>query len=119
MARTIEQVYLDYSGHVEFLGNEINSPNTKGEFDSTLLHLAAYQGDLEACELLVKYGADVNAKGNLDNTPLHDAALSNNEIIIEFLLANGAKKSIENELGQTPLKVAIIGKKENAISLLK
>ena len=119
MARTIQQVYLDYSGHVEFLGIEISSPHTKGGFDSTLLHLAAYRGDLEACDLLIQNGADVNARGNLQNTPLHDAALANNDKIIEFLLVNGANKNLENEFGQTPLKVALIGNKEKAILLLK
>ena len=117
--RTLDQVYLDYSGHVEFLDVDIDSPNTKGGFGSTLLHLAAFRGDLEACQLLIENGALVNARGDLNNTPLHDAALADKDQVIELLLKNGADKKLENDLGQTALKIALIGNKSNAEALLR
>lgn len=49
---------------------------------STVLHWAVTAGNLEAVELLLKYGADIHAKDNFDETPLTLAEKNKREEII-------------------------------------
>jgi len=64
---------------------------------------------LEAAELLLKLGADVNAVDANGETAMHGAALKNLPKVVEFLAANGAKAEIwnrKNRFGSTPWLLA-------------
>ncbi|MCI0746683.1 MAG: ankyrin repeat domain-containing protein [Verrucomicrobia subdivision 3 bacterium] len=64
---------------------------------------------LEAAELLLKLGADVNAVDANGETAMHGAALKNLPKVVQFLANNGAKVEVwnkKNKFGSTPLMFA-------------
>ena len=64
---------------------------------------------LEAAELLLKLGADVNAVDANGETAMHGAALKNLPKVVQFLADKGAKVEIwnrKNKYGWTPLMIA-------------
>jgi len=74
---------------------------------ATLLHVAAEFGNLEAAQLLVERGADVNAKADIDaagvggQTPIFHAAtqfFNWGMPVVEFLVRNGADLSLRARL---------------------
>ena len=49
-------------------------PPNVGDYDKrTPLHVAACEGHLDMCQLLLEYGADPNAKDIYGNTPISEA----------------------------------------------
>lgn len=85
-----------------------SAPDTPVQIDSvgydgdTPLHLVAWRNDLEAVQLLIGAGADVNAKGEMDETPLHIAVHHGNVQMVQALLRAGARADIRSEFGDTP-----------------
>lgn len=61
---------------------------------------------LEAVQLAVVLGADVNATTETGLTALHGAAYTGANSIVRFLVKNGAKINAQDEYGQTPLSIA-------------
>jgi ankyrin repeat protein len=64
---------------------------------------------LEAAQLLLSLGADVNAVDANGETAMHAAALKNLPRVVEFLAGNGAKIDTwnrKNKYGWTPLMIA-------------
>jgi ankyrin repeat protein len=57
----------------------------------------AWRNDLEAVQILVAAGADVNAIGDMGETPLHVAVRSGNVAMVEVLLRAGARDDIRSE----------------------
>jgi len=60
---------------------------------------------LEAVQLALQLGGDVNAMNGNGDTALHIAALKGANAIIQLLVAKGARLDARNKLGQTPLGV--------------
>jgi ankyrin repeat protein len=70
----------------------------------TLLHVAASNGHLDVCQLLIARGADPNAASNKGQRPLHYAAGHGHVEVASLLLDHGADiAAVENEHGGTPL----------------
>ncbi len=64
---------------------------------------------LEAAQLLLKVGADINAVDANGETAMHGAALKNLPKVVQFLADNGAKIEVwnnNNRYGWTPLLIA-------------
>ncbi len=64
---------------------------------------------LEAAQLLLKLGADVNAVDAIGETAMHGAAYKNDPKVVQFLADKGAKIEIwnhKNKWGWTPLQIA-------------
>lgn len=74
----------------------------------TPLHLAAFFGHIDAAEMLVSAGADLNAisRNSLKNTPLHAATAARHVAIALMLLERGADPTIVDAGGCTPLTIA-------------
>jgi hypothetical protein len=70
-------------------GGEI-SVRTSDAYSTTLLGLAAGNGEVELCRLLVERGASVNELAQEDWTALHVAANNGHAAVCTFLAANGA-----------------------------
>ena len=65
--------------------------NIANVFGKTALHRAAERGKLEACEMLIERGANINAEEHTTKlTPLHYAAFRGNVDVIRSLLTAGA-----------------------------
>jgi len=65
---------------------------------------------LEAVQVLLSLGADVNAVDNNGETAMHSAAYKNLPKVVKFLAANGAKIDVWNKndkFGWTPLAIAV------------
>jgi ankyrin repeat protein len=62
---------------------------------------------LEAVQMLVDLGADVNAANQTGDTPLHSAASKGFNTVVRFLVTNGARLDAMNKRGQTPLSAAV------------
>ena len=65
---------------------------------------------LEALEVLLDLGADVNAVDNNGETAMHGAAYKNLPKVVKFLAAKGAKIAVWNKddkFGWTPLAIAV------------
>lgn len=97
-------------------GSNLYSMNSNG-FNS--LHSAVYTRSLKACELLIKFGIDVNARCKTGETALHIACNFELVNIVELLLANGANPNIQDwEHEFTPLHYAVGLNNRQIIKLL-
>ena len=74
----------------------------------TLLHHAAWEGNLEVIPFLLAHGYDVNEPTNRSMTPLHSAAISNQHQAAKLLLENKANPNLKNHLGGVPLIYAAL-----------
>lgn len=69
----------------------------------TLLHTAAYIGDIDSTKLIIASKADANAEEQFNNSPLNFAAGKGYIDIVDVLLKRGADVNHKNEDGWTPL----------------
>jgi ankyrin repeat protein len=69
---------------------------------------AVNKGNIEAVELLIAKGVDVDAKDDrfIGQTPLHRAAWKSYKEIVELLIAAGADVNAKDIIGLTPLHAA-------------
>ncbi|KAI8625412.1 ankyrin repeat-containing domain protein [Xylariaceae sp. FL1651] len=81
----------------------INATDARGR---TALHWAALRGDLEAVELLLDAGADVDVVDEFKCTPLLYAVSSAKPRMIELLILRKADVNFANNRGDTPLHYA-------------
>jgi ankyrin repeat protein len=92
-------------------------PRLKTKDDTTALMLAAGLGRylaesrvterqaLEAVNVVLDFGADVNASNASGNTALHGAAHTKANQVIELLVQHGADVNATNKRGQTPTMI--------------
>lgn len=79
-------------------------PNATDWLGKTALHFAAEKGDLEAAQLLIERGADMNAvEAEYRSTPLSEAAGSGRLGIARLLLENGADPHIPDDAWARPI----------------
>jgi len=89
-------------------------------FGWTLLHLAAYGGNVGTTELLIRKGADVNvrARSKFRNTPLQTALLTGQYATAKLLLEHGADVLVRQAKGFTPMHEAALLGRFDLIELL-
>lgn len=78
---------------------------------STPLSLAAYFGQQEVADYLLRAGAWVNRpdENNIQNAPLHHAAAQGYTRLVVLLLQQNGNPNQENAAGETPLMLAAQG----------
>jgi ankyrin repeat protein len=95
------------------------SPNAELGDQTSALHWAAYNDDLELTKLLLKAGAKPDAHTRLRKlTPLHMAAESGDAALIQTLLDAGTNADVINESGTTPLMIASASGSTSAVETL-
>ncbi|KAL0936855.1 ankyrin-2 ankyrin [Colletotrichum truncatum] len=86
--------------------------------NTSTLHAAAIENDIEMAKLLIKHGADINAMSQSCGTPLHVATDKENLTMITLLLDKGAAINIRDGHGHTPLQLAARENNVDAMELL-
>jgi ankyrin repeat protein len=87
--------------------NELMAGGFKGPDGDTLLHLAAWTGDVEVISRLVGGGADLEARDKSGFTPLACAIETENSPTISRLLELGANPNVRNSAGNVLLHRAV------------
>lgn len=62
---------------------------------------------LEALQLAITFGLDINAANNRGETALHGAALRGADTLVQYLIDHGASLNAKTKQGHTPLDVAM------------
>jgi hypothetical protein len=70
------------------------------------LHKAAQKGCLQACDLLIRHGADMNAQTQDGATALHLAALAGHAEVVALLLKYHPNHTLQDVHGRTALQCA-------------
>ena len=83
------------------MGGDINAKYFKGW---AILHWAAFAGEVELAEYLLKQAINVNVQNDAEITPLHYAAQGGKTEIVKLLLAAGANVHARNDGAETPLQ---------------
>ena len=73
----------------------------------TVLHVAAIEGHLEICKLIVSEVDDKNPLDNQGRTPLHYASIYGHSEIYKFIAERVEEKNPPDNQGKTPLYMAI------------
>jgi ankyrin repeat protein len=77
--------------------------NREGRYGIPIDHAEEERATLEAAQIAVEMGVDVNAVGPGGDTALHDAARQRFVTVIEFLVKSGADLNSRNRRKLTPL----------------
>ena len=88
-------------------GADIKSTGKDG---TTLLHIAADNGDKEMIEYLIGKGIPVNIRDMEDETPFMRAVFGDHRDAVLLLYKLGAKINVQGRNGMTPLMLALINK---------
>jgi len=80
--------------------------NAKCGFDSSPLHGASINGQVDSARILLNNGAHVNAEDSNNRTPLHGASCFGQLMFARFLLEHGANLNARTKQNVTPLYMA-------------
>jgi ankyrin repeat protein len=85
----------------------------------TAMHIAIFNSNFEAIELLLAHGFDIDAAAHSNGyTPLHYCVWLNNANIARFLISHNADRTIKDKDGMTPLERATKeGKRDMILAL--
>lgn len=94
--RAVLETYTDY---IEGDPISCEHRNLLGE---PVIFSAAHNGDIEALEILLAAGAEVNSLGEHRNTPLHEALQAAEFDAARLLIRHGADLNAKNDEGKLP-----------------
>ncbi|CAJ1360115.1 unnamed protein product, partial [Effrenium voratum] len=87
-------------------------------YGRSALHLAALQGVVGLCRMLVSHGADTDTQDGAGNTALHVAVMNWQNLMIRILVEAQACTNILNRGNETPLMLAVNAGNMQAMQLL-
>ncbi|UCG93256.1 MAG: ankyrin repeat domain-containing protein [candidate division WOR-3 bacterium] len=88
------------------------------KYGLTPLHMAASNGQIDICKVLIEKGADVHATDYSQRTALHFVAYHGHPEMIKLFIDKGIDANAQDNNGYTPILWAIFGKKTNTINEL-
>lgn len=92
------------------------SPNNDEKASDNCLHMAARGNNLAMCQLLLRYGADLNKKNEKGHTPLETACRNKNWKIAELFIVEDKNKTMIIDHGV--LRAAIEGCSASIVEML-
>jgi ankyrin repeat protein len=92
----------------DFFELEFTDVHTTNSMGDNALHCAAVWGDLDAAQVLVEAGININQYGDLGFTPLHIACMSGNLDLVRYLVQQGADLFAHSD-GDVPFTTARLG----------
>jgi ankyrin repeat protein len=118
-------MYASVQGNTDLIlllfrhGANVNECTNNGYTTDTALILTCEQNQIEAAEMLLQHGADVNFESRFNWTALHWACDLGNEDLVSLLLHYGANPSLQNNDGLAPLQLAILENQMNIIRVFQ
>lgn len=103
----------------EFVGIPTVSVHTRGNWQSTPLHVAAVRGDVAAITSLLDAGADIQSRGEYGYSPLHEAVEQGHIEAVKLLVERGASVTATTGDGDTAIQSAQILKEHEIEGILK
>lgn len=96
------------------------NPNVLNSHGQAALHIAASEGFLEVCEILINFGQqiDVNLRDIQGRTALHLACLGGFVRVAEFLLISGADVNVMDRSGNSALHYAAQTQSDDLVEVL-
>jgi len=94
-------------------------PNYKGYKGETAAHRAAENGHMDALEISLDNGHDIDAATTLGNTAAHFAAMGGSNDCIRLLSDNLADIMKPNLIDETPIGICSSRGKESTMALIK
>jgi uncharacterized protein len=110
----------DVSRLAALLADDPSLADARSSDGFTVLHLAAFFGEVEAVRILIARGAEVDPRGSgwMTGTPLHSAASSGRTEIAVLLLEAGADPDAKQSGGWAPLHSAAMNRDSSLIEEL-
>jgi ankyrin repeat protein len=93
-------------------------PKDTTSYWTPLLRAASLNAGREICELLVKFGADVNARDSENKSVLIIAIINGNQPLVELLVDNGVDVFFKNEYGKNAYDLAVAMDRRRVIKYL-
>ena len=87
----------------------VEGQNKYGRRSFSAYYQALQNRALDAIELCLELGNDINAANEQGQTALHGAVYMGGTLLVPYLVEHGAKMDVQNERGQTPWFVATKG----------
>jgi len=98
-------------------GVDINSKiNEDGDM---LIHIAAFDGNIEALKYLLEHGVKVDARNNKDQTPMRKAAWAGRVDVMKYLKERGANLYARDKDGFSPIDCAVVKNQIESIKCFK
>jgi ankyrin repeat protein len=101
-----------------FVRENANVRSTNARGDTALHYASRHQNGVEAVEILLQAGSEIDCRNNVGNTPLTGAAITNRRSIGEYLISNGAHVHNRGMYGDTPLFETIYHNSHQFLRLL-
>ena len=103
---TIEDIFRKIESVPDFSMHKIDSVHYRNGYGDTPLHIVSYWGDVQAINILVENGADLNSIGETGYSPLHCAVEQDRIEAVELLLSLGCSQ-LQDDRGDTPYQMAV------------
>ncbi|MHC9538438.1 MAG: ankyrin repeat domain-containing protein [Vulcanimicrobiota bacterium] len=87
----------------KLLDNNPELIRSRGFGGSTLLHIAAEEGHLDCCSVIIDQGGEVNGRNSYLETPLMRAVIKDRIPVAQLLIDNGADINCRNYDGGSPI----------------
>lgn len=111
-------LHLEYSSIDTALRHSRPTINHRDSAGRTALHWAAWTGNADMLQRVLKCGAEINARDNAGRCALHFAAQNGSVDCVHELINAGANVNVKDNWGESPLHLAGSDGRNESITLL-